>query len=197
MPAVILLDQRRSRTSPDVVNSWLVEVNGDPGLRFLLPFERTAGDEVEALIAEAATLVSVSLRALQTSEWWLGIGVGEVTRPLPSSVRESHGSAFLLARQAIEEAKRRRTGDLCVRAQRGDPSDLEASLLLIKALYAERPRRAREIGRMRQAGLSQSQIAHQLGISVQSVSQQLRAAHWIEEQAGRSLVSRLAERLLR
>jgi hypothetical protein len=196
--AAVLLDQRRSRTRPDLVDAWLDEMRADAALQFVLPFERTAGDEVEGLIREAETLATVTLRALEDSEWWVGIGIGEVEMPLPSSVRASRGPAFVLARRALEVAKRGRVGRLRVLAHGLDPRNLEAALLLMKTLFDSRTQspNAESVAKMRTAGLSQALIAKTLGTTRQNVSQQLRAARWMEEQAGRRLVVSLSESLV-
>ena len=194
MPAAILLDQRQSRGGYDLVEPWLRDME-DPSLAFLLPFERTAGDEMEALIDDAATLTEVVLRALRTSAWWIGVGIGSVEQPLPESVRQSQGSAFVLARQAIQEAKAQ-PGRIRVLAEGRDAGDLEAALLLMGVLFSRRHNPDSPVNRLRKSGLTIVQIADQLGITKQAVSQQLRVAR-TEEQAGRRLVEHLAEAVLR
>ena len=194
MPAAILLDQRQSRGGRDLVEPWLVDM-GDPALAFLLRFERTAGDEMEALIGDAATLTEVALRALRTSAWWIGVGIGSVDAPLPASVRQSQGPAFVLARQAIQEAKARRER-VRVLADDRDAGDLEAALLLMAVLFSRRHRPESPVNGLRKSGLTIVQIAGQLGITKQAVSQQLLVTR-TEEQAGRRLVEHLAEALLR
>jgi len=193
MAAAILLDQRQSRGGYDLVEPWLRDME-DPSLAFLLPFERTAGDEMEALIDDAATLTEVVLRALRTSAWWIGVGIGSVEQPLPESVRQSQGSAFVLARQAIQEAKAQ-PGRIRVLAEGRDAGDLEAALLLMGVLFSRRHNPDSPVNRLRKSGLTIVQIADQLGITKQAVSQQLRVAR-TEEQAGRRLVEHLAEAVL-
>ena len=132
MPAALLLDQRQSRGGHDLVEPWLREM-GDPSLAFLLPFERTAGDEMEALIDDPATLTEVVLRALGPRP--VTVGIGDVDQPLPVSVRQSQGPAFVLARQAIQEAKAR-PERIRVLAGDRDAGDLEAALLLMGVLFS-------------------------------------------------------------
>jgi len=194
MPAAVLLDQRHSRAGHDLVEPWLRDME-DASLAFLLPFERTAGDEMEALIDDPATLTEVVLRALRTSTWWIGIGIGSVDQPLPASVRQSQGTAFVLARQAIQEAKARPERVRAL-AQDRDAGDLEAALLLMGVLFSRRHVPESPVNRLRQSGLTIVQIAEQLGITKQAVSQQLRVSR-TEEQAGRRLVQHLAEAALR
>jgi hypothetical protein len=194
MAAAVLLDQRQSRGGHDLVEPWLRDM-GDPSLVFLLPFERTAGDEMEALIGDAATLTEVVLRALRTSAWWIGVGIGSVDEPLPESVRQSQGPAFVLARQAIQEAKAQ-PERIRVLAEDRDAGDLEAALLLMGVLFSRRHIPDSPVNRLRKSGLTIVQIAGQLGITKQAVSQQLRVSR-TEEHAGRRLVEHLAEAMLR
>jgi hypothetical protein len=196
MPAVILLDQKGSRRSPDLVHTWLEDLHNDPSLRFLLPPERTAGDETQALTAEPQTLASVALRALQSSRWWLGVGIGEVETPLPVTVREGRGEAFMLARRALEMAKKRRAVGLRVLAQYGDATDLESALRLMRVLYERRTARAQLIADLHLAGLSTVEIGRKLGVSQQAAAKQVYSSHVSEELGGRLLVFHLAERLM-
>jgi len=83
MPAVILLDQRRSRHSADRVGDLVEQLNTDSTLQFLVPVERTVGDELEALTADPDTLASVALVGVRSAGWWIGIGIGVAAWPLP------------------------------------------------------------------------------------------------------------------
>ncbi len=190
MPAAILLDQRRSRRGPDLVEPWLKRVNASD-IRLLLPFERTAGDEMEGLVDDPKAFTEIVLPALESPSWWIGIGIGDVDTPLPKSVRQSRGIAFELARQAIGEAKAR-PERLRVLDRERDPVDLEAVLLLMGALYSRRRQRDSPALRLRSSGLNTVQIAERLGVTKQAVSQQLLTARWAEEQAGKVLVEHLA-----
>lgn len=201
MLAAVLLDQRHSRTAGDVIDEWLTSFSSDPTISLVLPFERTAGDEMEGLVSDPVSLTAVILRALEARNWWIGIGIGDVVTPLPMSVRSSQGSAFVLGRRAIELAKRRpRSGPVQpvrVLAARGDPGDLETALTLMGTLFGRPGSEGSEAVKLRAAGLTIAQIAQRLGVSKQAVSQQLLAAHWTERQSGRGLVEHLAAALLR
>ncbi|MGB6772692.1 MAG: hypothetical protein WBF51_11935 [Candidatus Dormiibacterota bacterium] len=196
MTAVILLDQKGSRRSPDLVNTWLEDLHNDSSLHFLLPPERTAGDETQALTSDAQTLTHVALVALQSSRWWLGVGIGEVETPLPATVRASRGKAFMLARQALELAKKRRAVGLRVLAQYGDATDFESALRLMRVLYERRTPRAQLIADLHVAGLSTVEIGRKLGVSQQASAKQVYGSHVFEELGGRRLVLHLAEALM-
>lgn len=202
MFAAMLFDQRSSSsTGADLIDDWLTTVNNDPTLSLLRSFERTAGDEMECLVREPASVAALILRALKAGSWWIGIGIGGVLTPLPISVRGCHGSAFVQARRAIHLAKKRpRSGPMRrvrVLAERRDPADLEAALQLIAVLFGRAGSQDSEAVRLRDEGLTILEVAQRLGVSKQAVSQQLLAAHWTEQQSGRRLIEHLAGALLR
>src|SRR5690625_1422595 len=101
---VVTLDQRHSRHGEDEVPrlparlmralAWLV-----------LPFERTAGDEVQGLFDDAESVVGVLAEMLRGSGWSIGVGVGAADGRIPSAVREGRGDAYVQARAAVERAK--------------------------------------------------------------------------------------------
>jgi len=196
MPAVVLLDQKGSRRSPDLVRAWLEDLSSDSCLHFLLPPERTAGDEMQALTDEPETLTQLALTALQSSWWWIGVGIGDVATPLPGTVREGRGEAFILARRALILAKKRRAVGLRVLAQYGDAADFEATLRLLRVIYERRSPRAQLIAELDHAGLSTVEIGRKLGISQQAASKQVYASHAFEEVGGRALALHLAQALM-
>src|SRR5436305_1758802 len=84
--AVLLtVDQRASRRSPDRVPEALRRLN--ESVATVLPFERTAGDEFQGLLAEAADAVQVALQLVRVGGWSIGIGAGPVQTPLPATTR--------------------------------------------------------------------------------------------------------------
>lgn len=110
---VITADQHDSRTSEDLVPDALDEIARLAGSALLLPPERTAGDEVQALIRDADAALTVALALTRTEQWSVGVGIGRVEDPLPDNVRAARGSAFLAARDAVDAAKRRRRESPC------------------------------------------------------------------------------------
>jgi hypothetical protein len=196
VPAVILLDQKGSRRSSDLVHAWLEDLNADASLHFLLAAERTAGDEMQALTDEAQTLTQVAVSALQSSQWWLGVGIGDVALPLPGTVREGRGEAFMLARRALTLAKKKRAVGLRVLPQHGDATDFESALRLMRVLYDRRSPRAQLIADLHLAGLSTVEIGRKLGISQQAAAKQVYGSHAFEEVGGRALALHLAEALV-
>jgi hypothetical protein len=182
---VLTVDQRRSRAEPDAVPELLALLNSRSGLA--LPFERTAGDEVQGLVAEAAVVTDIVLTLLRGSAWWVGLGIGSVEQPTPTSARAGRGPAYVAARDAVQVAKRVPAG----LAVRGDPAaqHVEGALRLLALVVQRRSELGWEVVDLVQQGRRQVDIASRLGITPQAVSSRLRVAAWPEEHAGRDLVT--------
>ena len=193
---VLTVDQRGSRHAPDRVPGLLARLPAVPGL--VRAPERTVGDEVQAVLDDAESVVELVLHLVRLGEWSVGIGAGSVDEPMPESTREARGDAFVLARAAVDAAKsRNRSVPLAVRG--ADPvaaADAEAVLTLVGAVVARRTpagwHAVDESGRARTGSTGgQEAVAVRLGISQQAVSERLRTALWAEELAVRPAAARL------
>lgn len=78
----ITADQRNSQRTADAVPAALDTLTSLPAYR--LPFERTAGDEIQALTAEPGAVIAAVRELSRLRVWRIGIGVGGVQEPLPS-----------------------------------------------------------------------------------------------------------------
>ncbi|MFV0533454.1 MAG: hypothetical protein ACK5MR_07365 [Cumulibacter sp.] len=166
----LTIDQRSSRARPDRVPELLALL---ARLDVTLPFERTAGDEVQGLIAHPDGVIEAIEYAMRSGEWSVGLGVGSIESPLPSSVREARGVALLHAREAVEAAKKSATVHIAVR---GGGEDLEAYLRLIGAVLRRRTAAQwRVIDAVAEAG-SRATAATRLRITTQAVSKSLLAS---------------------
>ncbi|HEX8744977.1 MAG TPA: hypothetical protein VF712_17765 [Thermoleophilaceae bacterium] len=190
---VLTMDQRGSRRTPDKVAEWQDSLNDSFASGLRLPFARTTGDEMQALVSDGRTLADIVLRATREDEWWVGVGLGAVERPIGETARESRGEAFVSARAAVDAAKRRSWG--C--AVQGDPQELAARLedcfAMLVFIRRMRSPRGWETADLAASGLSGTEIARRLRISKQAVSQRLRAAGYAEETRGRELAISLLE----
>ena len=104
---VITADQVRSVRTGDRVPAALealTALGGSAG-GVVRAFERTVGDEIQAVVSSAETVVDVVTTLTREGGWRIGIGIGPVDRPLPRSTRAATGPAFLLAREAITAAR--------------------------------------------------------------------------------------------
>jgi hypothetical protein len=219
---VLTVDQRGSTYASDRVPEVLEELARLTGGRdgMVVPFERTVGDEVQAILAEgqagAQLAVDVALHLLRDQGWSVGIGIGSVEGPLPAVSREARGYAFYRARDAVERAKTRGRGtSIAVEGPPpgagGEPADrgsdegdapepdraaeVEALLRLLAAIRARRTPQGWEVAdtlaSLEDKPGRQRIVAQSLNVSEQAVSQRVRAALWQEEEAVRPVVVRL------
>jgi DNA-binding HxlR family transcriptional regulator len=196
---VMTVDQQGSRRVGDRVESLLVELASLYGRDGVVRgFERTVGDEVQAVLDDPALVVDVTLRLLRLGGWSVGIGAGAVTEPLPPSSRAGSGEAFVLARTAVERAKSRtRPVPLAVEAQVTERGrDAEAVLTLLGTVVSRRSAAGWAVvdalGRLG-GSARQDEVAASLGVTQQAVSQRLRTAMWAEEVAARPVAARLLD----
>jgi hypothetical protein len=193
---VLTVDQQGSRRVGDRVDDVLVRLGRWQTARtgVLRPFERTVGDEVQAVLDDADAVVDAVLALLRWGGWSVGIGAGSVDEPLPETARAGSGPAFVLARSAVERAKTR-TRPVPLAVEGADPTaaaDAEAVLTLLGVLAERRTASGWEVIDAVAGGrTTQERVAEQLGITQQAVSQRLRTALWAEEQAARPTAARL------
>ncbi len=192
----VTIDQRASRRDGDRVPQlldafearWPGVVAGSTAPRApgcVRAFERTVGDEVQALFEDAALVVELALWVLRHGGWSVGIGAGRVDEPLAPSARAGSGPAYVLARDAVEAAKsRQRVVPLAVRGAHHQAGlDTEAVLTLVAAIAVRRSAAGWEaVDALEAAGpdARQEDVAAAMGITQQAVSQRLRTALYDE-----------------
>lgn len=192
MPYVLTVDQRGSRRAPDRVAATLDRLAD--AVATVLPFERTAGDEFQGVLAEPDVVVEVVLQLVREGGWSVGVGAGPVQTPLPSNTRAATGPAFFCARQAVEAAKQR-PARLAVRGWvPTEAADAQAVLSALAVLVTRRTPQAWEAIDLVSAGATQAQAADRLGISRQAVGQRLAAGLWELERELRPTAARLLAR---
>lgn len=202
--AVVTADQRNSRRSADRVPAALDALATDVGGRFVLPFERTAGDEVQALTRDPEAVVEAVLSLTRLSEWHIGIGLGDVELPLPGSTREARGSAYLAARTAVDEARHAPANLRLAVAGAPAPGTVgtdpygetvprraEAALVMLRALVSRRTAEGWEIMDVLDEAGSGKRAAARLGISPSAVSQRAARAARAESLLGVQLATSL------
>jgi len=197
---VVIADQVDSRTESDRVPSALRALSG---VELLLPYERTAGDEIQGLVATGDAVVASIVGLSRLDGWRIGIGVGGVDEPLPESTRAARGDAYLAARTAIGAARRSPvalslvSGDSVRGGGYGDHvEDAETALWLLRSTLARRSREGWELMDLLDQGLTNAQAAERLGITPSAVSQRLARAARTEAERAARLSSRLLDRLL-
>ncbi len=175
---VIIADQIGSATDVDRVGGALDELVTRFGTAYPLPPERTAGDELQALSVDAATALETALHLLRSPRWRVGLGIGTVRLPLPGSIREASGPAFVAARAAIEGAARRPTRFATVGAEAA-AARAEQAGAFIDLLLAQRARWSEagwQLHDLLESGLTQAEAADRLGVTPQATSKRARAA---------------------
>lgn len=193
---VITADQIDSRAHADLVATAIDNLNNG-SLRTVLKAERTAGDEFQVIMADAESTLAGILQLSRSGQWSIGLGTGQVRSPLPSSIREATGPAFIAARRAVDRAKKRQSR-FSVESEpvSRDAVDAEALIDLLLALRTRRSNEGWELHDLMAAEtLTQAEAAIRLGITPQAVSLRARAAELRTEQAALPSLQRVLERL--
>jgi hypothetical protein len=193
---VITADQVDSRSTLDRVAAMIEDLNtGD--VQPVLPADRTAGDELQLLVADAADALTIILQLTRTGQWSVGCGAGAVNTPLPGNIREATGPAFIAARRAVDRAKKRPTRfALETEPATTQAADGEALVDLLLALRARRTAEGWELHDLLEGTtLTQADAAARLGISPQAVSLRAKAGELRTEQAARGPLTRMLAEL--
>ncbi|MGC4963600.1 hypothetical protein ACPXCG_22390 [Gordonia sp. DT218] len=188
---VLTVDQRDSRRDIDRVDG-LLDVMSDADL--IRPFERTAGDEVQAVADDAAVVARLAVVLAADGHWSVGIGVGPVALPLPSSTRAGRGPAFEYAREAVDSAKAQRI-PLSIRGTDDTwTRHAQTAGRLLADVVSARSKAGAEAVQVMHTGVTQADGAARLGITPQAMSQRLRSARWDIEEDAHLLLTELLRR---
>lgn len=194
------IDQIDSRRHGDAVPQLLGLLRDVP---VVLPFERTAGDEVQGVLSDACAVTAAWEVVCRAGQWSVGIGIGG-DGELAGSSRASRGGPFLAARDAVEEAKGEASrvsveltpaADADAQAIGGDAQAVLRLLATIVDLRSDAGWRVIDAARAR-PDATQSELARDLGISRQAVSKALRSNHLDVVDDGLRAGARLLERAL-
>ena len=172
---VLTIDQQDSRSSDDAVPRILDVLSQ---IDTVVPFARTIGDEVQGVLDDPDAVAEAVRRIGIDSGWHIGIGIGEVERPLPETTIEGRGAAFYAARQAVEAAKSAPANLVVSADPDGDHRGLaEAALRLLISTLAELRSHSRGyVGfRLDHPDATQAEIAAEFDVSQQAVSRVLSA----------------------
>ncbi|MBC7763165.1 DNA-binding protein [Glaciihabitans sp. GrIS 2.15] len=186
----ITADQVDSRRRPDIAAETMRSLEVMLGEGLVLPVDRTAGDEIQMLVAAPGTALTAILALTRHGQWSVGCGIGSVNLPLPANAREAGGDAFVAARAAVNEAKKRDTRFALRSTAATDAADAEAFVDLLLQLRARRSAEGWEMCDLLLAGNSQAEAAKLLGITPQAASKRARAAALRVEFAARSPLER-------
>lgn len=200
--AVLTVDQRGSQTGPDLVPDALTLLN-DVGRYGPVEraFERTAGDEVQGILSQGRSIVARLEMLLRSDAWNIGLGLGSIELPLPTSTRAGRGEAFVLARTAVTRAKQQPSricvmGSGTVGAEPYRADQIETVAWLWAGVLTRRSARGWEVADMFAEGLSHAQAAQRLGISQSAISQRAQAAGLVEGERAATLLTELLDAAL-
>lgn len=188
---VLTVDQRASRRHADAVPDLIRDLSGRYAGDLVLPFERTAGDEVQTLVDSAGLVVDVLIDLVRADQWSIGVGVGAVEEPLPASTRAGRGEAYVAARTAVEGAKSapyrlRVVGPVPQSAERA-----ETALWLLAGVLSRRSEAGWQAVDEMQRHRTQREAASALAISAQAMNRRLSVAGWVEQRRGTELAAHL------
>lgn len=195
---VITADQVGSRRDTDRTGDLVAQLTKRFGTRLLLPVDQTAGDEVQLVTDAAETALAIVLDTTRTGRWSVGLGVGDIRRPLPDAARKATGTAFIAAREAVGAAKRA-DGRFALRAApittNITVADVEPLVRLLVLLRERRTDPGWEVVELVSDGSQQKEAAAALDISAAAVSARLKAAMWRPEEEARPALVRLLREL--
>lgn len=192
MRVVVTVDQRDSRSGSDRVPD-LLEALGPTADRSgtVRAFQRTAGDEVQAVLGDAEAVDRALHLILRTGGWSVGLGVGPVEEPLPADARAGRGPAYVSARQAVTRAKSTPHHVVVVGGDHYRAEQLETVLWLWAGIVDRRTPRGWEVADVLAEEASHTAAGRRLGISQSAVSQRAQAAGIVDEHRARRLATQL------
>jgi hypothetical protein len=187
---VLTIDQQHSRRDVDRVPDALNALADIPIIR---PFDRTAGDEFQAVLDDPGAITDSVIVLAETGGWSVGVGIGDVELPLPPTTRAGRGPAFERARDAVNAAKTSHYRVAVAGPDAVTSAHAQTALRLLARTVAGRSDAGRAATGLMRQGLTQSVAAATLGITPQALSQRLRAADWYIEEETRVLAIHLLE----
>jgi len=179
---VLFGDVIKSREGAAASTAWLerlcATLDETYGSARLAPFDFTQGDELQGLLdLDADPFRAVLLGTLQAHAGpgavprmrWVAVA-GEIDPGRGPATRRT-GPAFILARSALDEAKRQRDGLICRVLDAHTDRVLDGTAPVLGAMIDAMTDRQREVARLALVdGLRQSEIADRLGIARATVS---------------------------
>lgn len=191
---VLLFAPPRRAAGEDPIPA-LVETLSPIGLRGRP--ERTVGRQAIAVADRAGNALDAIRAAREEGAWRIGLGIGDLSSPLPAELRAAEGPAVEAATAALHTATTTSQVPVAIRAaderQAGTAADAEAVLRLVGWMIATRNRGQWRVARAvrEHPEWTQQQLAEHLGVTQQTVSRSLQTSGWREESAAHPLLERL------
>lgn len=183
------------------IKTALMEINKSYSSDILRDFTITLDDEFQGVLhsPEKSYDVFVRLQNNLPVEFRCGIGIGEIA-VFSSEITEMRGTSFFRSREALELAKK--FGYPVIVKSSDELNNLtdetiNAILSLIATIQSTWTGRQREVVTFCRVhgDYTYSDIARELNVSKQSISQVVHAAHWQAVQQGEQAIRRLLQEL--
>ncbi len=156
------------------------------------PFTVTIGDEFQVLLKcshIAPIVIDYVKREMTTAELVFGVGMGEIVTDInPKLAIGMDGPAFHFARNAIEQAKKKRPR-IIYQSDSIGICMVNSLNYFIESCTERRTRRQKQVLEYLSRELTQEAIAHELGITQQSVSDIIRLSYLSEVEDARRAIS--------
>ena len=168
----------RSRVQEELKRAVNI-VNERYSKELLCPFTSVWGDSFQGALKSLNGLYNIldTFEQLISVDFRCGLGIGEISTDFSLNTLEMDGMAFYRSQNALEIAKKER---YYVWIQSGNThfdTLVNTILALIYAIKTRWNAHQREIIRLRQEGLTQTEIGTKKGISKQAVSKMLKYTH--------------------
>ena len=183
------------------IKKALVDINKSHSSAILKDFTITLDDEFQGILntPDDSYDIFVHLQNIMPVEFRCGIGIGKI-EVLSYKITEMRGESFFRSREALELAKK---SGYPVIVKSSDVEDnliddtINTILGLINTLQSTWSTRQKEIVKLCRShkDYTYSDIARELNVSKQSISQVLNAAHWKVVQNGEQSIRRLLKEL--
>jgi|SRR5690625_1833255 len=194
---VLTIDQVASRKDGDRVPFLLCELEE---FNFVVPPSRTLGDEIQGVTNSPEVVVNAVRQVLRDNNWHIGLGIGPVSPDEQKLTRsaEAVGPTFVLAREAVEVAKRKPgRSQVAVRSEDETPraTEIEALFDLLAGVISQRSASHWRVidAANREPDATQAQLAEHLDLTQQGVAKSLASALWRQEQGVLPLLTRLVK----
>lgn len=168
----------------DLMNLFNTKYQEAIAAQFLI----TTGDEFQGLLQSAhiiPELVWDLEERFEDHEIRLGMGFGQLDTPLLDRAIGMDGSAFHAARQTIELAKSASLfGGVFLGFGETEDAILNGFARLLRHHRKGLTKKQEEVIGLLRQGLTQTEVADELGITRQTVNEHAQAAGWLEYDAG-------------
>lgn len=162
------------------------------GSDIVSPFTVTIGDEFQVLLKSvqvAPKVIDNVIREMTPIELVFGVGIGSIVTDInPELAIGMDGPAFHFARKAIEQAKKKKP-KIVYRSDFAGMDMINSLLYFIESCSTRRTKRQKQVLELLNQDFTQEEIADNLHIKQQSVSDIISSSYMYEVTAARRSIS--------